>query len=74
MVQALSGPLKTTSTSCLLTRAAGLNGQEAYKRLKCKRPDFKALFMSAYAANAIVHHGELDADVRFIQKPFEPDE
>jgi DNA-binding response OmpR family regulator len=30
----------------------------------------KALFMSGYTADVIAHHGVLDKDVHFIQKPF----
>jgi two-component system, cell cycle sensor histidine kinase and response regulator CckA len=30
--------------------------------------------MSGYTDDAIVHHGVLDADIPFIQKPFSPDE
>ena len=33
-------------------------------------PDLKFVFMSGYTANVIAHHGILDPDIHFIQKPF----
>jgi PAS domain S-box-containing protein len=33
-------------------------------------PDLRVLFMTAYARNAIVHHGRLDPGVELIVKPF----
>jgi FixJ family two-component response regulator len=49
-----------------------MGGRELADRLTQIRPDMKVLFMSGYTDNAIVHHGVLDADVPFIQKPFAP--
>ncbi len=46
------------------------NGKELYAELKRFRPDLKVLFMSGYTANVISHHGVLDEDVNFLQKPF----
>jgi len=49
-----------------------INGREVARRLTARRPRMRVLFMSGYTANAISHHGVLDPDVAFIQKPFEP--
>jgi len=50
-----------------------MSGREVANRLAAQRPDMKVLFMSGYTDDAIVHHGVLDADTPFIQKPFAPD-
>src|SRR5260370_3218791 len=50
-----------------------MSGREVANRIAARRPEMKVLFMSAYTDEAIVHHGVLDADTRFIQKPFASD-
>jgi two-component system cell cycle sensor histidine kinase/response regulator CckA len=50
----------------------GAGGKEVADRLSSLRPGIKVLFMSGYTDEAIVHHGVLDSDVKFIQKPFSP--
>ena len=47
-----------------------MNGKELAERLSKNFPNLKVLFMSGYTADAIAHHGVLDEDVNFIQKPF----
>jgi len=39
-------------------------------RIKSVHPETKVLYMSGYTDEAIVHHGIVDADINFIQKPF----
>ncbi len=48
----------------------GMSGRELVDRLKPLYPDMKALYMSGYTENAIVHHGVLNPDTAFLQKPF----
>ena len=48
----------------------GMSGSALMERLRRKQPDLKALFMSGYTDNAIIHHGVLDPGTPFIQKPF----
>ncbi len=48
----------------------GMGGKEFVSRIKIDRPDIKALYTSGYTDKAIVHHGILDSDVAFLQKPF----
>jgi CheY-like chemotaxis protein len=50
----------------------GAGGKEVADRLGSLRPGIKVLFMSGYTDEAIVHHGVLDPNVKFIQKPFSP--
>jgi two-component system, cell cycle sensor histidine kinase and response regulator CckA len=50
----------------------GLSGPEMSSRLKCLRPGIKVLYMSGYPADKIAHHGVLDPETDFIQKPFTP--
>jgi hypothetical protein len=40
--------------------------QEAFAR----RPDIKALYMSGYTQNAVLHQGKLDQGVVLLEKPF----
>jgi two-component system cell cycle sensor histidine kinase/response regulator CckA len=49
-----------------------ISGKEVADRLVSLRPGIKVLFMSGYTDEAIVHHGMLDSNVNFIQKPFSP--
>ncbi|HWZ98632.1 MAG TPA: ATP-binding protein [Candidatus Dormibacteraeota bacterium] len=50
----------------------GIGGRELSKQVTAIRPDLKILYMSGYTPQAILHHGELDANTFFIQKPFTP--
>jgi PAS domain S-box-containing protein len=47
----------------------GMNGRELAERLAVMQPGVKVLYMSGYTTNAIVHHGILDEEINFIQKP-----
>ena len=50
----------------------GIGGRELAIQVSAILPDIKVLYMSGYTPQAILHHGELDADTFFIQKPFTP--
>jgi two-component system cell cycle sensor histidine kinase/response regulator CckA len=50
-----------------------MSGRDLAERLAQIRPEIKTLYMSGYTDESIVHHGILDADTSFIQKPFTSD-
>ena len=51
----------------------GVQGHELARDLSCSQPDLPVLYVSGYPRNAIVHSGQLDAGVNFLEKPFTPE-
>ena len=49
-----------------------MGGLELTRRMQAERPGLRVLYVSGYTENAIVHHGILDADLHFLQKPYLP--
>lgn len=47
-----------------------MNGRNLARNILSLYSGLKRLFMSGYTANVIAHHGVLEEDIKFIQKPF----
>ncbi|MCJ8502836.1 CHASE domain-containing protein [Desulfatitalea alkaliphila] len=47
-----------------------MSGRDLWQAMRALRPTLKCLFMSGYTANVIAHHGVLEENVYFLQKPF----
>ena len=48
----------------------GMNGRQFATEALKRRPALKVLYTSGYTDNAIVHHGQLDAGVLLLPKPY----
>jgi DNA-binding LytR/AlgR family response regulator len=53
----------------VIVMPGGMNGRQVADEAVHQRPALKVLFTAGYAANAIVHHGQLDSDIELISKP-----
>jgi signal transduction histidine kinase/CheY-like chemotaxis protein len=65
--QSYSGNIHLLLTDVVMPE---MNGRDLARELLSIQPAMKCLFMSGYTANVIAHHGVLDEEVFFIQKPF----
>ena len=62
-----SGAIQLLMTDVVMPE---MNGRDLANKLSAISPGIKILFTSGYTANVIAHHGVLDKDVNFIQKPY----
>ena len=51
-----------------------MSGRELADRLEKLQCGVKVLFMSGYTDSVMVHHGVLEEDAKFLQKPFSPEQ
>ncbi|MFN2454113.1 MAG: response regulator [Pyrinomonadaceae bacterium] len=49
-----------------------MGGRELADELAHRHPEIKVLYMSGYTDDAIVHHGVLNENTAFLEKPFKP--
>ena len=63
------GPIHILVTDVVMP---GLSGNQLAQRLLHRRPEIQVLYISGYPEDSISHHGVLNADQHFLQKPFPP--
>lgn len=48
----------------------GMNGRQMAEAGRAKRPDLRVLFITGFAENSLMNHGQLDRSVQVLTKPF----
>ena len=61
------GPVHMLLTDVVMPE---MNGKQFVTQAMVSHPQIRVLYMSGYMDEVLAHHGILDTDVSFIQKPF----
>ena len=65
--RAYSAPIHLMITDVVMPK---MGGPQVAIQLAAERPDMKTLFVSGYAENTVLQHGDIDISARFLSKPF----
>ncbi len=60
-------PIQMMVTDVILPE---MNGRELAEKITSLYPEIKVIYISGYTDDVIVHHGMLDPDINFLEKPF----
>jgi two-component system cell cycle sensor histidine kinase/response regulator CckA len=69
LIQTQAGVIDLLVTDVVMPE---MNGKTLADHMVRRYPEIRVLFISGYTDRAIVHHGRLEPDVTFLQKPFAP--
>jgi PAS domain S-box-containing protein len=69
LAQQCDGPIDLLLTDVVMPK---MSGRTVADQLRTIHPELKVLYMSGYTDESIVHHGVLDPNTPFLQKPFTP--
>jgi two-component system, cell cycle sensor histidine kinase and response regulator CckA len=62
-----SGPIDLMISDVVMPK---MGGPQVAAQLEAERPNMKTLFVSGYAENTVLQHGNVDVAERFLSKPF----
>jgi PAS domain S-box-containing protein len=62
-----SGPIHLMISDVVMPK---MGGPQVATQLSAERPDMRTLFVSGYAENTVLQHGNIDVTARFLSKPF----